>query len=440
MNRIQPSRLVLALAVGAFAVPSARADQLDQEMLKRGPTVMQHLQKQGHKNVGVLKFRVQVGDKKPSFDSGRLTSLLATRLENVLILANDLQQPIGITRGASEVAARGDKTASYRDEAGRRKLFSHTYPLAWGDKKVTVNAFLTGLVRFTPDLTAATVTLQEFTSANPQLKSVAEFKVKTNRLMLADMNQTFTVKRRDLGKTVPFEEVDEKAAKDAASVKFAGPRELPLGRDEILDEVLEFELFYDDKPVKRNGLYVPTPRQGQKVHFRVKALKERLGVVLLINGLNTLGEEEASGREPDQLSMWVLEPGKVYQVSGYYTLEKFKPIRVLSESESVVTDLGNPRRGKIEMYVFREPQKKEDALPSVALRGRPISLRPVPEQPRDFKDARARLRQAVTARTVRALMAPSTNGQKAPEIQAVEFNGVLAAYRPLIYYQGPGKQ
>ncbi len=180
MYQFQPSRLVLALAVGAFAVPSARADQLDQEMLKRGPTVMQHLQKQGHQNVGVLKFRVQVGDKEPSFDAGRLTSLLATRLENVLILANDLKQPLGITRGASESAARTDKTATYRTEAGRRKLFTHTYPLAWGDQKVTVNAFLTGLVRFTPDLTEATVTLQEFTPASPDLKPVAEFKVKTN--------------------------------------------------------------------------------------------------------------------------------------------------------------------------------------------------------------------------------------------------------------------
>jgi hypothetical protein len=37
-------------------------------------------------------------------------------------------------------------------------------------------------------------------------------------------------------------------------------------------------------------------------------------------------------------------------------------------------------------------------------------------------------------------LAPSTNGQIAPEIQTVEFNGVLAAHRPLIYYQGTGKQ
>jgi hypothetical protein len=252
------------------------------------------------------------------------------------------------------------------------------------------------------------------------------------------MNQTFTLKRRDLGKTVPFEEVDEKAAQDAATNAAQAVAKPPQpARDEILDEVLEFEILYDDKPVKRTGLNIPNPREGQKVHFKLKA-KERLGVVLLINGRNTLGEE-AEEREPDQYSMWVLDPGKVYTISGYYTLEKFRPIRVLSESASVVTDLENPRRGKVEMYVFREPEKREDVLPAAAFRGRPVNLRPVPEQPKSFQEARARLRQAVTARTVRGIMVPA-NGQKAPEIQAVEFNGVLAGHRAITYFRGPGEK
>src|SRR5262249_22800266 len=155
-----------------------------------GPTLMRHLQKQGYQNVGVLKFRVQVGTADPRFDAGRLTSMLATRLENVLILANDMQKPLGITRGASQTAAERDRTATYTTEAGRQKLFTHAYPLAWGKDRVKVNAFLTGLVRLSPDLTTATVTLQEFTADRPELKPVAEFKVKTNRLMLADMNQS----------------------------------------------------------------------------------------------------------------------------------------------------------------------------------------------------------------------------------------------------------
>src|SRR5947209_2388118 len=112
--------LAVALSVG----PAARADQIDQDLLTRGKEIMKELHKQQYKNVGVLKFEAQRGGANGpvTFELGRLNALMATRLENVLILANDLKKPIGIVCGAGDLASRRDAKATYKTPAGREGL------------------------------------------------------------------------------------------------------------------------------------------------------------------------------------------------------------------------------------------------------------------------------------------------------------------------------
>src|SRR5262249_16786559 len=93
---------------------------IDQELLQRSRALMKHLQDKGYRNVGVLKFRLQVGAEKPRFDAGRLPGLLATRLENALIYANSVKEPVGVTRNAGAAAARHDPGATWATAEGRK--------------------------------------------------------------------------------------------------------------------------------------------------------------------------------------------------------------------------------------------------------------------------------------------------------------------------------
>ncbi len=427
----------LALAVWSAAAPRARADVLDKEMLGSCATVMEHLQKQGYKNVGVLKFRVQVGKGQPRFDVGRLNSLMATRLENALILANDEENPVGVTRGASQVAANRDKGATYLTAEGLQKLFAGTYPLAWGKEVVKIDAFLTGVVKLSPDMAKATIVLQEYTPSAAKPNDLATFTVPTNRLLLADLNRNFFVTKRSLENTVTFEEGDKEAVKSAVKPDPKGIEPEPKqGADETLDSVLEFDAYYDKEKVQPGADgRLPTPKKGQEVYFTLKA-KERLGVILKVNGVNTLSKEGME-REPDEYSMWVLDPGVQYTIRGYYTPDKaFEPFQVLDDSESALASLADDsKRGKIELSVFRAAPV--EALPDVGSRS--VQLRSGGGiRAESYAEARGALRKVTSARRSRGLMVPGEN-QGAPVVRTTPFQGVLAGHRTISYFETSAK-
>jgi hypothetical protein len=444
-----PGLCAASLAAWALLVRPARADTIDECLPPRGAEVMEHLQKRGYKNVGVLHFRVEMPGAKSPFGVGRLGSLMATRLENVLILANDDDRPVGVTRAASERAAARDRKATYLTAEGRRKLFEQKYPLAWGEKEVTVDAFLTGLVKMSPDLAKATVTLEEWLPGKDQANTLAKFEVATNRLLLADLNRNFILSKRSLNKGLKIEEPDPEAVASAANG--GGPVSLDKGTpppaDDTFDGLLDFRAHYDSeefKPGAENRL--PAPRDGQDVYFTVEAKKERLGVVVLVNGVNTLGEEGAD-RDADQYSMWVLEPGKRYTIRGYYTMENAKgaggqgkrnsslrQFEVLSDSASELVELGDPnKRGKIELILFRQPDGEPPAAGVRAANMRSVTGR----QPK-LADLKAQILMLGTAKVARGILAPpGPRPDRQVTLRTLDFNGVLAGYRSIVYYEKP---
>src|SRR5437868_13775516 len=141
-----------SLALLLVGVSPARADNIDNELRSKALLIMKDLEARGYKNVGILKFQVKQGNSPPTLTAGKLNYVMATRLENALVMADKTDAPIGLTRGASAEAAAKDKSATYLTLEGRRNLFKVHYPLAWGSQSVEVDCFLTGNVEIAPDM------------------------------------------------------------------------------------------------------------------------------------------------------------------------------------------------------------------------------------------------------------------------------------------------
>src|SRR5262245_57513395 len=114
MSRTRSKHMTWLAGLGCFAlfaagIPTARADNIDNELRTKAGLIMKDLQARGYQNVGVLKFLVKRGNTPPTFTAGKLNYLMATRLENALIMVDKDSAPIGITRGASAVAAAKEK-------------------------------------------------------------------------------------------------------------------------------------------------------------------------------------------------------------------------------------------------------------------------------------------------------------------------------------------
>ena len=130
-----------------FNTAAVEAAGIHRQLQKHIPQIIQHLNENGHKTVGVLKFRVKKPGQKLSDSVGPLNSLMADRLEVGLILGNpfDESRQLRIIRDASS-QAENIANASHVTEEGRAAFFGPEFELAWGNEKARADAFLTGVV------------------------------------------------------------------------------------------------------------------------------------------------------------------------------------------------------------------------------------------------------------------------------------------------------
>lgn len=400
------SASLIALALLAAAAP-ARADNIDEELIQRARTVMKDLQDRQYKNVGVLKFRVKKGPHEPSFNVGLLNANMASRLETALVLVNNDKNPLGITRDASQFAAAQDPKLSYLNPKDWGKFFDQAFPLAWGKDKVKVDAFLTGQVKINPTTHKTTVIIESFDRKAEELREVVNFTVPTDRSILADTGESFSLVMRDLAKK-RGEELEEEAVRDSED-RDKG-KKVADNRDAI-ENLLDVEIYYDDKRSEvtedktvKGEKRVAEPREGQKVHFVLRnRTNERIGVVLRINGVNTL-HKEGTDKQIDQYTKWILDPKKTYTLRGFYledgkTVETFKVL-----SPSTLGDLDPQKLGLIEVDVFRSaPDLDEGAA------RRKLSLRGLNGKERTAKDLaelKARIHKATSAADHKPLILP----------------------------------
>src|SRR5262249_53324456 len=142
---------------------------------------------------------------------------------------------------------------------------------------------------------------------------------------------------------------------------------------------------------------LPEPGDGKRVEFKLRnKSKETLALVLRVNGVNTLNKE-GPDRQVDRCTKWVLEPGKVYTVRGFYLpddrMEEFKVV-----SPGALPSLDPRKLGLIEVALFR----KDDAADPLGSR-RLTNLRGLAagtETPADFKQLQQALFKASRAPAV----------------------------------------
>lgn len=363
-----------ALAVLAMSSPSARADHIDERLLKETPRIVKFLHEHNYHTVGVVKFGVKKGDGKTSLDVGTLNEKMAQRVANALIINNtDAKHPLTILQDVTKEASKS-RGATVRSPKGRTAVLNHAYPVAWGAEKKQPDVLLTGEVRFAKNLKTATVVVQAFDKKNPdQVQEVVQVKdIPTDRNMLVSIGESFVVNSRSMKRG--SRDADEAALADSEdrdkSTGNTTPSGQPVNPLADSDELVKLEIFYDGQPValepdsaspgelKLRKNKAIDPKEGQKVKFVIKNTgQETVGVVLAINGQNTLFQEDLTTKAPGECTKWVLAPGEIYTVEGFYMSEDGKDVRlfkVLSDEESQKIELSPEHKGIYSLFVFRE--------------------------------------------------------------------------------------
>ncbi len=365
--------LALAAILTAWTMTSQTSvasgeDDFSRQLYRVTPEIMDKLRSRGCKHVGVLKFHVcKSPSKTPSDDVGTLNMFAAQRLEIALALHNPhvADEQIGIVQNASAVAAT-IPGASHVTAAGRAKLFTGGYQLAWGAKQdITPDAFLTGLILVDESLTKMSVGVFAFDRQNPELRSLVQFDVQMTPGLLDELGESFLLRgafdggQTQINKPVTKAEIKKETVKAAQDVK-AKKASFPLV-DKSAPVALE--VLYDGRPQaldlnhSQGEAFLAEPHEGQDVTFvlsRTPAAKGRLGVMLKVNGENTLFREKLAA---EHCMKWILEPdGKPIKIIGYQlTDDRTERFHVLSSAESKAHEVNyGAEVGIISLVVFRE--------------------------------------------------------------------------------------
>ena len=367
-QQTRPVLIVMAIAAAGLWRGAAQAESLHAQLQQQIPHIIDYLHEKGHRTVGVLKFRVKKHGEPATDSAGPLNSLMADRLEVGLILANSFQasRQLQIIRDASAQAAQR-AGVSHLQNTGRMALFAEPYRLAWGQHSRPADVFLTGVVQVHEDNARCTVGVLAFDrSGGPLQRCCDVFDADLDPALLGELGESFVLRGAfDSGAT---RQTDGAAAKQVTQtvVQQTHAVRTQLTGFPLLakDAPVQLEVRYDGQPIPvevRDGkAFVREPVAGQNVELAIvrgATAKGVLGVVVRVNGENTLGRQTRSDLE---CRKWLLTPEhhrtviRGYQVSGD-TVEAF---RVLSDAESQRRAINYGRYvGQIQVTVF--PQQTE---------------------------------------------------------------------------------
>jgi hypothetical protein len=437
---MRTTHLPLVAALAAACLPAAaRADRMDKRLNDEMPAVKKHLQDKGYKNVGVLRFRVQVGKKAARFDNAPFNGNLPVRIENLLIIHGGSSEDgaIGVIRDAGTSASAGKVGDWFGDEKERKKLFDVRYSLAWGDSKVKADAFLTGLVRVSEDLKKTTLSITCFDRDNPEPKEVTRFTMDTDRDVVRDLGLSFVVSRK--ARTVmeakrSHEDVDrnvlDSLGGEAKPADVAG---------------IEVTVLVDDKPAEIQAAkgedgprwQLASPPADKPIAVRLRNTTDKtMGVVLKLNGMSTFDQQT---KPSDRCQKWVIKAGKTATIKGFYSPDgerlSLRPFKVLvgDAANEAKEQLGD-KAGLLEVDVFAEGAESggDDAL-AISARGLPPSKdkekdKDKEAKPQSYKAVRASLLKDAKLKTEttvakREVIVPDREAIKADKFKTVDFEG-----------------
>jgi len=333
------------------------ADPLDTAFVEKARTVLDTLKQKKFTNVGVLKFLVRHGDGPARDDVGDLNLTLANKLEVALILANT-DENFGVIDRASDAVVRANLlTANHKTENGRKAFFGRKYELAWSRDKVEPSGFITGVATFSPDLGKFTVQFQWFDKSG-KLNDLPEVSVATTPELLAQCGFSYVLSAARQKAILEGEAITAETQRSEALQQAIGPNsergEEPIAV--LLTSPIKLGVLYNGKVVKVAGNTVPEPKENDRVEFTLtNPGPGTFGVVLLVNGENTLYQERGA---PLTCRKWVLPPKSTVTVRGFQTgPDTISPFRVLPPDE-VPADAVNygDHAGTFRMVVFHGKQ------------------------------------------------------------------------------------
>jgi hypothetical protein len=316
------------------------------------------------KNIAVLRFEVRLGSEKLMFRAGTMSSEMVRRVENVLILGADEQNPAyTVLTAADEVAlalARQTKSAvDWTTPEGRKKLFDLNLPVAWdSDKKLSPEGYMTGIVKVTPDFKKVSVELYGFTKADPEPRKLMTLEtaedgkkggIPVDPAMLASMGVG-----SDTGLALAPRGANDLANPSDKKPLDASPFPLKM---EILFDGRVAQLVRDEGGLGEFQVTTPAAgvRQRQRVTFAIQNTgKERLAVLLCVNGRNTIAVDDENLDKSDKprhkFRMWVLDPNKKYAVKGYLLDEAGSVAELLLPEEQASQGYDT-----IQVFVYGKP-------------------------------------------------------------------------------------
>lgn len=356
----------LLTAFVAFGGTKALAESIHQQLQKQVPAVLEYLAGKDVKTVGVLKFRVAKPGEKLTDGAGPANSLIADRLEVGLILANsfDESKQLKIIKDASSQVEKIEG-ATHLTAAGREAIFGPRYKLAWGGESVTADAFLTGIIQVHEDSKTASVGLLCLLKNEEKLERACDvFEADLDASTLSELGESFLLRGAFDGGTSQLTFEDRQEERQQLVIQQAKQVKTQAATFPLNDSAapLKMEVLFDGRPVtietRQGRAFIPEPVTGQNVEVKLACngdSPQRLGVVLKVNGENTLYRQ--TNRDID-CAKWILSTQnpsvlvRGYQSSDRTTAEKFK---VLSRSDSAKKAIDYGRNvGQIQLTVFQE--------------------------------------------------------------------------------------
>jgi len=338
----RPGLLAIAALVAAGLPGAARADNLDQRLHEEMPSIVKKLTEKKYTNIGVLPFRVQRGTGKAGFNTP-LSGNLPRRVENLLIIHGnkDEEKTLGVIRDAGRHAYSKKITTWFENDAAQKKLLAiKDYPLAWGEKKVKPDVFLTGLVQVSKDRRKTTVTLQYFDTKSTTLAELGNFTIRSDRNILRDLGYSFALSAKARGKLTArrttADDSDDEAFEQLPPDEKTDPGENDKPKDKPKrkpdtsaqpDDTggVRLVMLVDGKPVKIDPSsseetpfkwQVQSPAAGQIVTFKLENTSAaRRGIVLKLNGMSTVNNQTD---DSERCRKWVLDAGETLNILGYY--------------------------------------------------------------------------------------------------------------------------
>lgn len=452
---------LLSSMIIAATATTARADELDKQTQKAAVQMAEAFKKADYRNIGVLKFEVQTGGENGpvSMNVGRMNEVMATRLENAFlrVMATNLKlkdSPIGVSRGASDQAAKRDPKANFDSATSRKSLFTPTYKMVWGEP-TTLDVIVLGRIVLAADQKKIHVAFQYFDRKDPAKwqTSYRSASLGMTRQYLTDLGIPYVVSKnaivaRAMGDSSTDFEMSLESEGNASPNETPPVKSNPMNPNEAFNTtygLVEMKVFYDtaEQKIGANESLTP-PMEGQKIHFTLKS-REKVGVTLTVNGQNTADGLPAISAS-NRVSRWILEPNREYGIHGFYKDGKVQefiasdPMAAIGAGKILSVLANSDKVGQIELTVFRETKTKVESdspTPKVEA-NKPPDTR---ADNRDYNGTEPSLAESMkklnseTKTSEKSLIIPGSIGDRVLETEQLNLETEPNFTRKLTYYK-----